>query len=223
MGVRSRTLKHPKPVQTSYQNAGSAKTQSEHKIWKCTGTPMSYFTYVNHVHSLARSVFLCARFCQPFSSLFFGVFLLYDRFFSILVDSTKFRPHEVVFVSSSNMPRNMLNSVSASLDLYVPTPSMSGESAPSTTSASTSSSSFTSLPSSVTISAETLTQAISQAFQQSLPQMLVPFRENGVPNSSSSTSGNSSAASSTVNVPLTHTSTSTGCRSSSLAGSVTVP
>ena len=173
--------------------------------------------------SLARSVFLCARFCQPFSSLFFSVFLLYDRFFSILVDSTKFRLHEVVFVSSSNMPRNMLNSVSASLDLFVPTPSMSGESAPSTTSASTSSSSFTSLPSSVTISAETLTQAISQAFQQSLPQMLVPFRENGVPNSSSSTSGNSSAASSTVNVLLTHTSTSTGCHSSSFAGSVTVP
>ena len=42
-------------------------------------------------------------------------------------------------------------------------------------------------------------------------------------NSSSSRSGNSSAASSMINVPSTQTLTSTGCRSSSLAGSVTVP
>ena len=53
--------------------------------------------------------------------------------------------------------------------------------------------------------------------------MLAAFRENGAPNSSSSTSGNSSAASSAINVPSTLTSTSTGRRSSSLAGSVTVP
>ena len=68
-----------------------------------------------------------------------------------------------------------------------------------------------------------LSQAISQAFQQSLPQMLAAFRQNGAPNSSSSTSGNSSAASSAINVPSTRTSTSTDCRSSSLAGSVSVP
>ena len=53
--------------------------------------------------------------------------------------------------------------------------------------------------------------------------MLAAFRENGAPNSSSSRSGNSRAASSTINVPSTQTSSSTGCRSSSLAGSVTVP
>ena len=53
--------------------------------------------------------------------------------------------------------------------------------------------------------------------------MLAPFRENGAPNSSRSTSGNSSATSSAINVPSTHTSTSTGCRSSSSTGSVTVP
>ena len=44
-----------------------------------------------------------------------------------------------------------------------------------------------------------------------------------MPNSSSSASGNSSAASSAINVISTHTLTSTDCRSSSLAGSVTVP
>ena len=53
--------------------------------------------------------------------------------------------------------------------------------------------------------------------------MLAAFRENGAPNSSRSTSGNSSATSSAINVPSTHTSTSTGCRSSSSTGSVTVP
>ena len=48
--------------------------------------------------SLARSVFLRARFCQPFSSVFLGVFLLYERFFSVLGDSAKSapppRPHQ---------------------------------------------------------------------------------------------------------------------------------
>ena len=53
--------------------------------------------------------------------------------------------------------------------------------------------------------------------------MLAAFQENGAPNSSSSRSGNSSAASSTINVPSIQTSTSTGCRSSSLAGRETVP
>ena len=54
--------------------------------------------------------------------------------------------------------------------------------------------------------------------------MLVAFQENGAPNSSSSRSGNSSAASSTINVPSTQTSTLAGCHSSSsLAGSITVP
>ena len=107
------------------------------------------------------------------------------------------------------MPRNTLNSIAASLDPHGPTSSTSGESAPSTTSNSASLSSFTSSP----------------FFQQSLPQMLAAFRENGAPNSSNSscTSGNSSAASSSINVPSTYTATSTGCRSSSLTGSVTVP
>ena len=40
--------------------------------------------------SLARSVFLRAGFCQPFSSVFLGVFLLYERFFSVLGDFAKF-------------------------------------------------------------------------------------------------------------------------------------
>ena len=53
--------------------------------------------------------------------------------------------------------------------------------------------------------------------------MLAAFRENGAPNSSRSTSGNSSATSSAINVPSTHTTTSTDCRSSSSTGSVTVP
>ena len=121
------------------------------------------------------------------------------------------------------MPRNTVNSISASLDPSGPVSSPSDESAPSTTSNSTSSSSFTSSPSSVSISAETLTQAISKAFQQSLHQVLAAFRENGAPNSTSGTSGNSSAASFATRVPSTYTSTSTACRSSSLAGSVTVP
>ena len=121
------------------------------------------------------------------------------------------------------MPRNTLNSISASLDPSGPTSSPSDESAPSTSSHSTSSSSFTSSPSSVSISAETLTQAISQAFQQSLPQMFAAFRENSAPNSTSGTLGNSSTASFATSVPLTYTSTSTACHSSSLAGSMTVP
>ena len=54
--------------------------------------------------------------------------------------------------------------------------------------------------------------------------MLAAFWENGAPNStSSSTSGNSSAAPFVTNVPSTYTSTPTACHSSSLAGSVTVP
>ena len=123
------------------------------------------------------------------------------------------------------MSRNMLKSISASLDPHSPASSTSSESAPSTTSVSTSSSSFTSAlssPSSVSISAESLSQAISKAFQQSLPLMLAAFRENRVPNSSLSMLDNSSATSSAMNAPSTHTSTSTGCRSSSLTGSVTV-
>ena len=114
-----------------------------------------------------------------------------------------------------------MNSISASLDPSGAASSPSDESAPSTTSNSTSASSFSSSSSSVPISAKTLTQAISQAFQQSLPQMLAAFRENGTPNSTSGTLGNSSAASFTTSVPSTYTSTSTACRSSSLAGSVT--
>ena len=122
------------------------------------------------------------------------------------------------------MPRNMVNSISASLDTSGLASPPSDESALSSTSNSPSSSSFTSSPSSVAISAETLSQAISQAFQQSLPQMLATFWENGALNStSSSTSGNSSAAPFATSVPSTYPSTSTTCRSSSLAGSVTVP
>ena len=57
------------------------------------------------------------------------------------------------------------------------------------------------------------------------PGCWAAFRENGAQNSSNSTctSGNSRAASSSINVSSTYTSTSTGCRSSSLTGSVTVP
>ena len=95
------------------------------------------------------------------------------------------------------MPRNTVNSTSASLDLSSP----SDESTLLTTSSSTSSSSFTSSPSLVAISAETLSQAISQAFQQSLPQMLAALQENRAPNSTfSSTSGNSRAAPFTTKV-----------------------
>ena len=123
-----------------------------------------------------------------------------------------------------HMPRNTVNSISASLDSSVPTLSSSDESAISTTSNSTSSSSFTLSRSLVAISAETLSQAISQAFQQSLPQMLAALRENRAPNStSSSTSGNSSMALLVTSVPSTDTVTLTACRSSSSAGSVTVP
>ena len=54
--------------------------------------------------------------------------------------------------------------------------------------------------------------------------MLAALRENGVPNStSSSTLGNSNAAPLATGMPSTYTSTPTGCRSSSSAGSVTVP
>ena len=115
------------------------------------------------------------------------------------------------------MPRNTVNSISASLDPSGPASSPSDESALSNTSNSTSSSFFTPSPSSVGISAETLSQAISQTFQQSLPHMLAAFRENGAPNSTSS------AAPFATSVPSTYTSTSTACRSSCLAGSVTVP
>ena len=148
----------------------------------------------------------------------FFVFLLCERFFSFFL--------VFVSVSSKICLQTTLNSISASLDPHGPASSTSGEAAPSTKSVSTSSSSFTSVlssPSLVAMSAENLSQAISQGFQQSLPLLLAAFRENGAPNSSSSTSGNSHAASSAINVPWTHTSTSTGCRSSSLAGSVTAP
>ena len=54
--------------------------------------------------------------------------------------------------------------------------------------------------------------------------MLAALQENGAPNfTSSSTSGNYSAAPFATSVPLTCTLTPTACRSSSLAGTVTVP
>ena len=140
---------------------------------------------------------LRAGFCQPFSSVFLGFFLLCVQFVTVVVDFAIFRCCFSVcfFEGLVLMPRNTVNSISASLDPSVPTSSSSDESALSTTSNSTSSLSFTSSPSSVAISAETLSQAISQAFQQSLAQMLAALQENGAPNStSSSTSGNSSAA-----------------------------
>ena len=57
-----------------------------------------------------------------------------------------------------------------------------------------------------------------------IPQMLAALRENGAPNStSSSTSDNSSAALLATSVPSTYTLTSTACRSLSSASSVTVP
>ena len=125
---------------------------------------------------------LCAGICRPFSSFFLGVFLLCGQFFNFVVDFTIFRCFSVCFFEGLvHMPRNTVNSISASLDPSSP----SDESALSTTSNSTSLSSFTSSPSSVAISGETLSQAISQAFQQLLPQMLAALRENGAPNSTS--------------------------------------
>ena len=159
-------------------------------------------------------------------SVFLGVFVLCEQFVTIVVDFTIFRCCFSVcfFKGLVRMPRNTVNSILALLDPSGHASSPSDDSALSTTSNSTSSSSFTSLPSSVTISAETLSQAISQAFQQSLPQMLAAHRENGAPNyTSSSTSGNSSVAPFVSSVPLTYTSTSTACRSSSSTGSVTMP
>ena len=162
------------------------------------------FSSISRRFSSLRAVLLCSRRLRDVFYLFFSV-----RFFEGLV----------------HMPRNTMNSIAPLLDPHGPTLYTSGESAPSTTSNSTSSSSFTSSPSSVSISAKALSQAISQAFQQSHPHILAAFREKGAPNSSSSTckSVNPSAVSSSINVPSTYTSTSTGCRSSSPAGSVTVP
>ena len=182
--------------------------------------------HIDHVIPWRVQFSLRAGFCRPFSSFFLGVFLLCERFVTVVVDFANFSLFFFslcVFEGLVHMPRNMVKSISASIDPSGPASSPSDESAPSTTSNSTSSSSFTSSPSSVSISVETLTQAISQAFQQSLPQMLAAFRENGAPNSTSGTSGNSSAASFATSMPSTYTSTSTACRSSSLAGSVTVP
>ena len=165
-------------------------------------------------------------FCQPYSSVFPPCFFFSESRSSPLSSISR---SSVVFSvcffeGLVHMLRNTVNSISASLDPSGLASSPSDESALSTTSNSSSLSSFTSSPSSVAISAETLSQAISQAFQQSLPQMLAAFWENGVPNpTSSSTSGNSSAAPFTTSVPSTYTSTSTSWRSSSLAGSVTVP
>ena len=169
--------------------------------------------HIDHVILWRVQFSLRAGFCRPFSSFFLGVFLLCEQFFTVVVDFTIFRCFSVCFFEGLvHMPRNTVNSISASLDPSSP----SDESALSTTANSTSSSS-----SSLAISAETLSQAISQAFQQSLSQMLAALRENGAPNStSSSSSGNSSAASFATSVPLTYTPTA--CRSSSSAGSVTV-
>ena len=148
------------------------------------------------------------------SAIFFVFLSVSSSLRAVLLRCCRFR--ELFFIFSVcffeglvHMPRNTLNSISTSLDPSGPAASPSDESAPSTSSHSTSSSSFTSSPSSVLISAETLTQAISQAFQQSLPQMFAAFRENGAPNSTSGTSGNSSVASFATSVPSTYTSTST--------------
>ena len=87
--------------------------------------------------SLARSVFLHAgffqpmRFLQPFSSFFFHVFLLCEQFFSVFIDSSKFFCVCFLKSLSSNMPRNTLLSVLASLDPYGPASSTSGVPAPS--------------------------------------------------------------------------------------------
>ena len=131
-------------------------------------------------------------FCWPFSSVFLGVF---SSLQAVRHLCHRFRDLPLFFLSVFfeglvHMPRNTVNSISASLDPSGLASSPSDESALSTTSNSSSSSSFTSSPSLVAISAETLSQAISQAFQQSLPQMLAAFWENGAPNSTSrSTSG----------------------------------
>ena len=91
-----------------------------------------FFVFPRCFSSLRAFRHRCRRFCELF-------FVFSVCFFEGLV----------------HMPRNTVNSISASLDPSVPASSPSDESAPSTTSNSTSSSSFTSLPSSVSISAET--------------------------------------------------------------------
>ena len=46
-----------KPPRTGYQSADSAKTQFEHKIWKCAGAPMYYTAVKQLPFHYARSRF----------------------------------------------------------------------------------------------------------------------------------------------------------------------
>ena len=96
---------------------------------------------------------------------FLRCFLLCKQFVTVVGDFTIFVAVFSVrfFKGFVHMPRNTVNSISASLDSSGPASSPSDGFALSTTSTSTSSSSFTLSPSSVAISAETLSQAISQA------------------------------------------------------------
>ena len=161
--------------------------------------------YIDHViHWRAQFFFMLG-----FSSHFLCFSLVFSSLSAVLLCFRQLlKAFWVCFLEglSSNMPRNTLNRISALLDPHNPTSSTSGESAPSTMSVSILLSSFASalsLPSSVSISAETLSQAISQALSAVIPQMLVAIWKNGVTISSSSTSGNSGVASSTINVPST--------------------
>ena len=174
--------------------------------------------------SLARSVFLRARFCQPFSSFSSAFFFFASGSspFSSIPRSFFFVFLSVFFLEGLvHMPRNTLNSISALLDPHGPASSLSDESAPPRLNKIPLL--RPPLPHRPPSQRRLCHRPFSQAFQQSLPQTLATFRENGAPNSSSGTPGNSSAASSATTVPWTYTSTSTACHLSSLAGSVTVP
>ena len=90
--------------------------------------------------SLARSVFPSCWVLSPIFFVFLGVFLLCERFVTVVVDFANFFfVFSVCFFEGLvHMPRNTVNSISASLDPSGPASSPSDESAPSTTSNSTS-------------------------------------------------------------------------------------
>ena len=149
--------------------------------------------YIDHVIPWRLQFSLRAGFCRPFSSFSLGVFLLCERFVTVVVDFANF---SLFFLSVSSKVWS------------------------------------TCLATRWTASRLRLTRPFPRRLRVMNPppqphqiplQMLAAFRENGAPNSTSGTSGNSSAASFATSVPSTYTSTSTACRSSSLAGSVTVP
>ena len=112
---------------------------------------------------------------------FFGGYLLCERFFTVVSDFAIFILVflSVFFEGLVHMPRSTVNSISALLDLSVPTSSPSDDSALSTTSNFTSSSSFFLSPSSVAISADTLSllclRPSPRLFSSRFPRCWRPF------------------------------------------------